>query len=311
MSGRQPGPVVCLSYLAAAELWQVERFPATNYGAEVLGIEQSVAADAPMAAAVLAALGVPVLLVANDLGDDAAGAEVRGWLQRFGVTTTARTAAAVSTPRIVVIADQQGSRTWFPHLPGVVGDLAAVDLSPVGVAPYAYIDCYELIESPAVRAIHAVRAAGVPLLLNLGGSPLSPGVCAAIRGLPRLVIQTNVDDGTAGQAPQFARSLLAATDAAWVVVTAGTAGAVALSARQALVAPAFRVSVRNTHCAGAAFSGGLLYGLLQDWPMEESLTLASASGALRCEHAHREPMPGLDELRAFMASHDRVGTPAA
>jgi hypothetical protein len=49
-----PGLVVCFSYLAAAELWQVPRFPSANHGAEVLSVERSIAADAPMAAAVLA-----------------------------------------------------------------------------------------------------------------------------------------------------------------------------------------------------------------------------------------------------------------
>jgi sugar/nucleoside kinase (ribokinase family) len=75
--------------------------------------------------------------------------------------------------------------------------------------------------------------------------------------------------------------------------------------------PAFRAHVRHTHCAGAAFSGGLLYGLLHGWPMTDTLTLASASGALRCERAHDQPMPSLAELRAFMSTRDRLPVPAA
>jgi sugar/nucleoside kinase (ribokinase family) len=86
---------------------------------------------------------------------------------------------------------------------------------------------------------------------------------------------------------------------------------VALSRTQQLTVPAFRVTVRHTHCAGAAFSGGLLYGLLQHWPMGEILVLACASGALRCERAHKEPMPALAELRAFVDSRERIGIPAA
>ena len=55
------GPVVCLGYLAAASLWKVGCFSAANHGAEVNEIEESVAADGPMVAAVLAALGQPSL----------------------------------------------------------------------------------------------------------------------------------------------------------------------------------------------------------------------------------------------------------
>jgi sugar/nucleoside kinase (ribokinase family) len=112
-------------------------------------------------------------------------------------------------------------------------------------------------------------------------------------------------------APRLGASVLAETDATWVVITAGASGAVALSRTQQLAVPAFRSTVRHTHCAGAAFSGGLLYGLLHDWPMGDSLGLACASGALRCERAHHEPMPALAELRAFMDSRERIGIPAA
>ena len=58
-----PARLVCVSYLAAASLWKVPCFPLANHGAEVQTIEHSIAADAPMVAAVLAALGVPSLLL--------------------------------------------------------------------------------------------------------------------------------------------------------------------------------------------------------------------------------------------------------
>jgi hypothetical protein len=74
--------------------------------------------------------------------------------------------------------------------------------------------------------------------------------------------------------------------------------------------------VHHTHCAGAAFSGaafsgGLLHGLLKGWGMRDCLDLAAASGALRCERGHGEPMPGLGELRAFMHRRERGPVPTA
>jgi sugar/nucleoside kinase (ribokinase family) len=307
----QFNPVVCVSYLAHAALWKVAHFPLANHGAEVLSIEHSIAADAPMAAAVLAALDVPTVLLANDVGDDTSGAEVHGWLQHHGVMTTANVRAGTATPQIVVVADDHGTRTWFPYLPGVVDALGALDLSPIKRASFVYIDCYQLIEAPAVRAVQAARTAGVPLLLNLGGSPLSDAIAAAVRSHPRLVVQTNVDDAAHKEAPQLAAELRAVTGAEWAVVTAGVFGTVAVSQARCVVVPAFRANVRHTHCAGAAFSGGLLYGLLHDWPMTDSLSLSCASGALRCERAHHEPMPSLGELRACIGSRERITVPAA
>jgi sugar/nucleoside kinase (ribokinase family) len=311
MSVRKVGPVVCVSYLAAAALWNVPRFPQANYGAEVRTIEHSTAADGPMTAAVLTALGVPSLLLANSLGDDTRGIEVGQWLQRNRIATTASVAVGGVTPQIVVVADDDGTRTWFPFLPGVVDTLAALDLSPMIGASFVYIDCYQLIEAPAVRAIHAAREAGVPLLLNLGGSPLSSAVTAAVRDCPGLVVQTNVDDAAYRDAPQLGAMLRSATHADWTVVTAGASGVVALSEAQRLFIPAFQASVRHTHCAGAAFSGGLIFGLLHDWPMDDSLSLACASGAFRCERFHHELMPTLTELHAFMRTRERIRLPAA
>ena len=300
-----------MSYLADTALWKVPRFPLANHGAEVLTIEHSIAADAPMTAAVLAALDVPTVLLANSVGDDTSGIEVQGLLQRHGVTITANVRAGTVTPQIVVVADDHGSRTWFPHLPGVVDALGALDLSPIKRASFVYIDCYQLIEAPAIRAIQAARTAGVPLLVNLGGSPLSDAVATAIRGHPRLVVQTNVDDAAYQNAPQRAAALRSAINAEWVVVTAGAGGAVAVNQTRWVAAPAFQANVRHTHCAGAAFSGGLLYGLLHGWPMSDCLSLGCASGALRCERAHHEPMPSLDELHAFIGSRERIIVPAA
>jgi sugar/nucleoside kinase (ribokinase family) len=75
----------------------------------------------------------------------------------------------------------------------------------------------------------------------------------------------------------------------WAIITTGAAGAAAASARDIVNIPAFRADVRHTHCAGAAFSGGLIYGLLRGWPMYDSLELACASGALRCERNRMSP----------------------
>jgi hypothetical protein len=38
---------------------------------------------------------------------------------------------------------------------------------------------------------------------------------------------------------------------------------------------------------------GLLYGLVQGWHMQDCLDVAAASGVLRCERSHNEPMPTL------------------
>jgi sugar/nucleoside kinase (ribokinase family) len=108
------GPVVYVSYLAAASLWQVERFPAPGHGPQVRATARSIAADSPVVAAVLAALGQPSLLLANDVGEDANGSRIRERLARLQVTTTASVCAGQATPKIAVFGYNQDTRTMFP-----------------------------------------------------------------------------------------------------------------------------------------------------------------------------------------------------
>jgi sugar/nucleoside kinase (ribokinase family) len=305
------GPVVCFSYLAAASLWQVGCFPVANHGAEVDQIEESVAADAPTVTAVLAALGLPSLLIANSLGDDPTGHQVRSWLERHQVQTTAGIKDDSATPRIVVVGDSHHTRTMFPYLPGVADELERADLTPLDTASFAYIDGYKMLGKAAARAVHAAKAAQLPLLINLGGDHASDELLAALDGYPGLIVQTSIAEESLETAARLVKYLQADTQCEWAVITAGKAGVAAADKRGIVSVPAFRANVRHTHCAGAAFSGGLVYGLMHSWSIQDCLDLAAASGALRCERLHDDPMPTLDDLRAFVGSRQRVSAEAA
>jgi sugar/nucleoside kinase (ribokinase family) len=305
------GPVACFSYLAGASLWRVGRFPAANHGAEITTIEESIAADGPVVAAVLEALGQPGVLIANSVGNDPTGAQVHSWLERHQVETTEDIQAGAATPRIVVIGDSHHTRTMFPYLPGVADELEHVDLALLSDASFAYIDCYGMIAKAAARAIRAARNAGLSLLANLGGDNPSTEMLDALDGYPNVVIQTSIAEESLETATRLVEYVRADMQCEWAVITAGKAGAAAASARDLIRTPAFHADVHHTHCAGAAFSGGLAYGLVRGWPMHDSLDLASASGALRCERMHDDPIPTLAELRTFMGSRERVTVEAA
>ena len=73
----------------------------------------------------------------------------------------------------------------------------------------------------------------------------------------------------------------------WVptlAVKRGREGAVACRDGQIVRLPAFPVHVVDTTGAGDSFDAGFLYGYLHGWPLERSLGLACACGALstRC-----------------------------
>ncbi|WP_063065722.1 carbohydrate kinase family protein [Nocardia violaceofusca] len=258
-----------------------------------------------MTAAALAAMEAPVQLIANHIGTDETGKLVTGWLRERQVPSGSAAHPAARTPRIVVTADDYHTRTWFAHLPEVVASLERADLAPIDEASFLYVDCYELIEQTVMRVIEAGRTAEVPMLLNLGGSEFSEPVKRALDGYGNLLVQTNIDDVDYEHAQTMAASLLNETSAAWVIVTAGASGSVAASHSEEVAVQAFPVEVRHTHCAGAAFSAGLLYGQRAGWAMERSMMLGSASGALRCTRHHSAPLPVLAELLAMLPEAER------
>ena len=67
-----------------------------------------------------------------------------------------------------------------------------------------------------------------------------------------------------------------------VVITLGARGLLAASRDETIELPAPHVDFVEPSGAGDAFAAGLVYCLLQDWPLRRSLEFASVIGASAC-----------------------------
>jgi sugar/nucleoside kinase (ribokinase family) len=193
----------------------------------------------------------------------------------------------------------------------VADELESIDLAALRSASFACIDGYKMLGKAAARAVQTARAAQLPLLVNLGGDLAPSELLDALDGYPELVVQTSIAEESLETAIRLVRYMQADMQCGWAVITAGKAGAAAASRREAVHVPAFRANVRHTHCAGAAFSGALIYALLHGWHMQDCVELATASGVLRCEREQNEALPTLSELRTVIESRQRMDVPAA
>ena len=181
------GPyLVCFGYLAHAQVTTVAAYPAANTGAQVAQVLPSLGGDAPVTAVTARRLGSTAHLISNRVSIDAAGQALLDVLDSAAVTHQAVPSAAPGsgTPQLTIVTDEAGTRTWFGWLGDTMEQLAAVDLTSLSAARLAYIDCYRIIDGPAAAAITASRA---PLLLNLGGDPLSDNVGEGARWTARRV----------------------------------------------------------------------------------------------------------------------------
>ncbi|MFC0098273.1 hypothetical protein ACFFKH_12120 [Micromonospora marina] len=213
------GPdLACFGYLAYAQVFSVTAYPAANSGTCVTQIIPSLAGDAPIAALTARQLGTHVSLVSNPVSLDPAGLTVLHTLDTIGVAHQAVPAAmsGPGTPQLTIVTDEAGTRTWYAWLGTATNHLNTADPTPLATARLAYIDCYRVIDLAAAAAITASRA---PLLLNLGGDPLSEAVASAASNRRVAFVQTNLDEADADQAESLATALHERIAADTIVIT--------------------------------------------------------------------------------------------
>ncbi len=89
--------------------------------------------------------------------------------------------------------------------------------------------------------------------------------------------------------------------ASLAVVTCGKRGAYAANSAEIIYQPAFSVDVVDTTGAGDVFHGAFIFGLLQNWTLDETLKFASACAAYKCTHlGGRNGIPNLEQVKKFL-----------
>jgi sugar/nucleoside kinase (ribokinase family) len=282
------------SYLAAVTTLHVARMPREDYGASVTAVERFVAADGPIALGVASSLGRSTRLVSNPVGSDGLGEYVLQTLRNWGVACV-RAPEWPNSPSSTVVASREGTRTFFPFLPGVLEHLATVSLDDFTASRWAYVDCYEVLGAVTERPVRARLASGGALMVNLGGSPLPPWLDRSRLDRRVALLQTSVTDGDLRQAQALEREL-AATDAAeLIVVSAGSAGAIASDSGTVWRVTAPRIEARRTQGAGSALSAGLVDRLLELEDLPDAVRFGCAMGTAWCLEADGIPSAAILE----------------
>jgi sugar/nucleoside kinase (ribokinase family) len=88
----------------------------------------------------------------------------------------------------------------------------------------------------------------------------------------------------------------------FLCATLGREGAVALVKGELLHIKGFKVDTVDTTGAGDVFHAGFIYGLLQNWEVEEMIRFANAVAALKCRDlGGRKGIPTLEEVQRFLS----------
>ena len=255
-------------------------------------------------------LGAEVRLVAC-VGDDASGRGIRAALQAEGIGVDGMMVTAdAATGTALIVVDGQG-RNQIVVAPGANWRLSVEHVrARADDFAWAQVVMCQLETPPDTLAWALAEARRRGLVTLLNPAPVREGIADDVW---RLVDYLTPNEGEAerlsGIAVRDAGSAAAAGRAlrgrgvGAVIVTLGSQGSLACTARDDIRVPAFPVEAVDTTAAGDAFNGALGAALAGRDPLPDALRFASAAAALACTRRGAQPsLPTRAEVDRFLDS---------
>ncbi len=233
------------------------------------------------------------------LGDDDAARLHRDAFARAGVEAQLIAVPGAASPQSLILVDGSGERTVLCRRDERL-ILQPEDLHRDWIvnARALHVDGYDT--AAATVAAAWAHAAGIPVIADLD-EPY-PGVEALLENIDYLIVSRDFP-GRLMDEPNLERALRRMQIRYGCKLTAATLGedgVLAWDGERHRYSAAYRVPVVDTTGAGDIFHAGFIYGLLQNWPLEQQLDFACAAAAINCMAAGArggiQPIAAIEEL---------------
>ncbi len=293
--------VIGLGQCALDVIGSLADYPAADQKAELTGLLLQGGGPVATALVTLARLGVGTAL-AGRIGDDDFGGRIRSGLEEEGVDCRWLQVEPGATSQFAFIAVDDAARRTVFWTRGSARPLTGGEV-PSEWPPGVRVLLLDGLQAEAsLAAAQQARSQGV--LTVLDGGTWREGTSELLPWIDHLVVSERFARQVAGGNPEGALEPLLACGARAVTVTLGERGSVTLdSHRQLFPQPAFRVRAVDTTGCGDVFHGGYVFGLLQQWPLPQTLRFAAACAALKTlGPGGRTAIPARAEVEAFLAS---------
>lgn len=162
-----------------------------------------------------------------------------------------------------------------------------------------HLDEYDL--EAAIIASKWAREAGAKIVLDAETSSKKE-LLPLIKLINYLVIPEQFALGFTGikSLEDAGRSLLKLGPKA-IIITRGLNGSLGITQEKLFYKKAFKMKVVDTTGCGDVFHGAFVYGLLKDWPLEQTVEFASSVAALKCRGlGGRSASPTFLEVKQFL-----------
>ncbi len=254
-------------------------------------------------------LGAEVRFLAC-VGADSFGDEIAARLLAQGIATDglARTSEA-ATGTALIIVDAEG-RNQIAVAPGA-NRVLTPEMAEQREADFEWAEVLLLqLETALPTVAWALRTARrhrvVTILNPAPARPLPEEIYPLVDYLTPNAGEAALLSGQSVQDPDTARAAaerLLARGVGTVVVTLGSAGALAADGTAAVHYPAFPVKAVDTTGAGDAFNAGLAVGLAAGATLDQTMPLANAAAALACtKTGAQDALPDRAQVEAFLRS---------
>lgn len=248
----------------------------------------------------------------GEVGDDGFGLVVREGLKREGVdVTNLQVTAGARTPVAGVVVDKSSE-------PGYLGYAGSLQIrswpkkwdTPVQSAQALFADGWaEYAETPSVllRGFEIARQAGALTFFDPG--PGNPDVDNAwMKDMVALseVVMLNRAEAKRLFGQQDDESLVGALQsfgARWVLLKRGAEGLLLARDKERVESAGFAVKARDATGAGDSVAGAMIYGILNQLPLERLAVLANATGAAKVKKLGTgHNMPTLQEISSVLVA---------
>jgi len=292
-----PFDVVGFGQNSVDHLCVVTRHPRLDSKQQLVTYDVQPGGQVPTALVALQRWGLRTAYVGS-FGDDAGARLSRGSLEREGIdlSNALLRSATHQQVSVILIDEVSGERSVLSErVEGLVIRAGEVPSTALTAGRVLLMDAVDM--ATAIEAARAAKDHGILTVLDTD-TPAA-GIDDLLRFTDVLIVAAEFPSrltGTSDLRPALRRT---AQRGPWFVgVTLGPGGALALVHDEFHYVPALRVPVVDTTGAGDIFHAGSIYGLLQGWPIKDTLRFAAAAAALKCERLGGRPgIPALGRAR--------------